>query len=164
MASTFSIRPARAEDAGFLAEVLAIAADWRPAAQPRSIEVILAEPGLAHYVQGWPRDGDFGVVAEAPSPVGATWWRFFDPDDPGFGFVADTTPEITVGVIQGARRRGVGRAMLDALIAEAERRGLPSLCLSVEPDNYAMRLYERVGFRVVDDTGGAVTMLRVLTR
>ena len=46
-----------------------------------------------------------------------------------------------------------------ALIAEARRTGLPGLSLSVELDNPAIGLYERLGFSIVGLDGGAVTML-----
>lgn len=154
-----TIRPAGREDADFLAEMLAVAADWRPGVPTRSVEMVLSEPTLAHYIEGWPRTDDFGVVAEASGPVGAAWWRFLGREDPGFGFVDETIPEVTIGVVRDRRGRGIGRSLLEALAGEAAGRGLPGLCLSVEPDNYALRLYEQVGFRFVEDTGGAVTML-----
>src|SRR3546814_3770595 len=69
--------------------MLAIAADWRPGSVVRSVEEVLAEPKLAHYVLGWPRAGDFGVDASDDDGrlVGAAWCRSFTADDPGFGFV-----------------------------------------------------------------------------
>ncbi len=64
-----------------------------------------------------------------------------------------------MGVVQAWRGRGVGSCLLDALIAAAREEGLTSLSLSVEPDNRARRLYERVGFRQVDEVSGSPTML-----
>jgi hypothetical protein len=57
-------------------------------------------------------------------------------------------PEITIGVNSHVRGQGVGGTLLDALIAEAGRRGV-GLCLTVRHDNPARRLYERVGFCLV---------------
>lgn len=73
-----TIRHAIPEDDGFLKEMLTVAADWRrPDARVRSVAEIMAEPALAHYVAGWPAEGDVGFVAEDERPVGAVWWRFF---------------------------------------------------------------------------------------
>lgn len=119
----------------------------------------MAEPQLAHYIQDWPKDGDYGVIAEATDPVGGAWWRFFSRNDPGYGFVDESIPELTVGVVHAVRGKGIGRAILVEMIAEAARRQLRGLCLSVEGDNYAARLYERLGFRRLKETGGAATML-----
>lgn len=122
----------------------------------------MAVPSIAHYIEGWPHAGDFGAVAEGLAPLGAAWWRFFPADDPGYGFVDGATPEITIGVREPAPGRGIGRAMLDMFVAEANRRELQALSLSVEPDNYAMQMYEAVGFRPVGDSAGAVTMVMII--
>jgi ribosomal protein S18 acetylase RimI-like enzyme len=151
---------ATARDAPFLAQMLALAAGWR-GSEPRSVGGVLDRPELARYVDRWPRLGDVGVVAldARGEPVGAAWWRFFRADDPGYGFVDEHTPELTIGVVADARGEGIGRALLDALIAEARSRQVRALSLSVEPDNPARLLYERVGFVVVGRDGGAQTML-----
>ena len=135
-------------------------ADWRPGTAPRKVDEVLAVPGLAHYVLGWPRPRDAGVIAEGESegPVGAAWWRFFPPEDPGFGFVNASTPEVSIGVVADWRGRGIGARMLDALIVRARSEGLPALSLSVEKDNYAVHLYERAGFRRVSLVDGSWTM------
>lgn len=79
--------------------------------------------------------------------------------DPGYGFVNAATPELAMGVMQGWRGCGIGSRLLDALIVAARGQGLASLSLSVEPDNHALRLYERVGFQQVDEVNGSLTML-----
>jgi ribosomal protein S18 acetylase RimI-like enzyme len=157
------VRRATAEDVPFLRQVLAIAADWRPDAQVRAVAEVMADPALAHYVAGWPAPGDVGFVADDGRPVGAAWWRFFTDQDPGFGFVDSATPEISIGVTPGSRRRGVGTALLGALIDEARHLGIPSLSLSVETDNPARSLYQRLGFVIRDRSAGAFTMILKLT-
>ena len=153
------VRPAEASDAGFLAEMLVAAAFWRPEGPRGTITTVLSQPELAHYVEGWPRPGDLGVIAsEEQRPVGAAWIRFVPENDPGYGFVDAATPELSIGVRKECRSRGIGSLLLDALIASAREQGLSSLSLSVEPDNYARRLYERVGFGQVDEANGSLTM------
>lgn len=154
------IRPAEASDSGFLAEMLAAAAFWRPGGPRGSVATVLSQPELAHYVEGWPRHGDLGVIAsKSQQPLGAAWIRFLPENDPGYGFVDVATPELSMGIRQEWRACGIGSLMLDALIASAREQRLSSLSLSVEPDNYARRLYERVGFRHVDGVGGSLTMV-----
>lgn len=156
-----AIRPATAADAHFLQRVLVLAADWRPDVAPRSVEEVLADPALAHYVEGWPRPGDFGVVAEdgRGQPVGAAWCRSFSVDDPGYGFVSAEVPELSIGVFAGARGAGIGRALLTELIAEARARGIARMSLSVELDNHARRLYDSLGFTAVAEVAGSATMV-----
>ena len=58
--------------------------------------------------------------------------------------------ELTVYVGESARGRGVGRALLEALIAESERNGIWTLQASIFPENVAsMELHRRCGFREV---------------
>jgi L-amino acid N-acyltransferase YncA len=58
--------------------------------------------------------------------------------------------EESVYVADGARGRGVGRALLEALIAGAEAAGIWTIQTGIFPENEAsVRLHERVGFRIV---------------
>jgi ribosomal-protein-alanine N-acetyltransferase len=53
----------------------------------------------------------------------------------------------TIGVAEAAQGRGVGTALLVALLDEARRRGVAHVDLEVKADNdTARRLYERHGF------------------
>ncbi|SFS02478.1 ribosomal-protein-alanine N-acetyltransferase [Agrococcus baldri] len=53
----------------------------------------------------------------------------------------------TIAVVEEARGRGIGRALLAELLIEAERRGVRELFLEVRADNPVARaLYESVGF------------------
>ena len=75
------IRPAAADDLGFLREMLYEAASWNPDWPRESMEEVLAEPVLSRYVLGWGRSGDAGVIAEVDgTPVGAAWHRLFTRD------------------------------------------------------------------------------------
>jgi hypothetical protein len=86
----FIIRPAGSGDASFLADMLVEAVNWHPLRELGRAR-ILSTPDLAHYVAGWPRDGDRGAIAEAAGvPVGAAWLRLMPPEDPGYGYVAPT--------------------------------------------------------------------------
>jgi len=69
------VRPAGPADDDFLAEMLLAAAYWRLDGPLGDLPSVLARPELAHYVSGWPRPGDLGVVAQDGPPVGAAWLR-----------------------------------------------------------------------------------------
>ena len=58
--------------------------------------------------------------------------------------------EHSVYVAEDARRLGVGRALLDALIASTEAAGIWTIQSGVFPENTAsLALHERAGFRIV---------------
>ena len=157
------LREVTAEDEAFLVEMVGEAVAWRPDAVVPSRAEVLAVPEWAHYAIRWGRAGDAGVVAlDAGRPVGAAWYRRFDAADPGYGFLDERTPELSIGVAGSHRGRGIGGRLLDAVIDRARRDRIDRVCLSVETDNPAARLYERHGFVVVTHEGGAWTMARTV--
>ena len=65
-------------------------------------------------------------------------------------FVYGGLAEESVYVAEEARGQGVGRALLEALIAGSEAAGIWTIQTGIFPENEAsIRLHERVGFRVV---------------
>lgn len=154
------VREATAEDAATLWAACFEAANWRGDVR-FTREQFLNDPELSRYVQGWPRPGDFGVVAEngKGDGVGAAWCRTFAAEDPGYGFVAPDIPELTIGVAPGYRGTGAGTALVTDLILHGRSRGLRGISLSVEDGNRARNLYERLGFVRVGRNGGSDTLL-----
>jgi ribosomal protein S18 acetylase RimI-like enzyme len=120
---------------------------------------------LSRYVDAWGRRGDTALIAiEDYQPVAAAWFRLFRAAEPGYGFVDEQTPELTIAVVPSRRGHGLGAELLEALLAEARRQGYERMSLSVEPDNPALRLYEQHGFRKTDEHGGAWVMLADLAQ
>ena len=147
------IRPAEQADVDALHAALVHAANWDPAREPLPLD----HPSLEPYRDGWGRPGDLGVVAEVDGAVvGAAYCRLTR----GYGYVDERTPEVTIGVDESYRGRGIGTALLGALAERARGRGFERLSLSVEPSNPARRLYERAGYREIGvDEGGSIVML-----
>ncbi|MER8039597.1 GNAT family N-acetyltransferase [Streptomyces hydrogenans] len=157
------LRPATARDAALLWEVLLEAYNWN-GEQRFTVERLAADPHAARYLAGWPREDDFGVVAETETgePIGAAWARRLPEDAPGYGFVAPDVPELTLAVLPAHRGRGHGRALMTALIRAAADRPTSRLSLSVEDGNPAVHLYRSLGFLPVGRDGGSDTMLLTL--
>jgi ribosomal protein S18 acetylase RimI-like enzyme len=65
---------------------------------------------------------------------------------------ADQIRLVDIALLPEHRGAGLGRAILEELLAEGERRGLP-VTIHVEYNNPALRLYRRLGFRHVDSNG-----------
>ena len=158
-----TLRPAVRADAEFLEAMLLEAVNWDPSRQPLSLHELLATPHLAHYVAGWPQPGDVGVVAEiVDHPVGAAWVRRFSRSDPGFGYVADDVPELTVAVAPGHRADGIGTSLMHTVELAAAAAGYSSISLSTERANYAHRWYVALGYRVVGNDRHSDTLLKRL--
>ena len=147
------IRRGDANDTAFLRDMLRHAYYWRWA------DPELEDLPVSRYVEGWGRPGDRAlIVIEGFQPVGAAWYRQFTQALPGYGFVDEQTPELTIAVVPSRRGRGYGDELLTALLAQAREDGYAAVSLSVEPDNPALALYERHGFRRVGTHGGALVM------
>ena len=152
-------RPAEATDLEVLRDMLFYAARWRPGQENDSKASVLSDDHVARYVDGWGRPGDMGFIAEEHGqPVGAAWIRVFTRERPGYGFLDTTNPELSIAVVPARRGSGIGLALLTATLAAARHAGHPAVGLSVEADNPAKRLYERVGFKTVGRVGGSWTM------
>ena len=140
--------------------MLGEAAVWRADKPTPTAEQVMADPRYAMYLTGWPRQGDYGLVAEQDGPVGAAWYRTYPASNHGYGFVAEDVPELSIAVIASRRREGIGRQLLLELIDASVAQGYRALSLSVAENNPARGLYESVGFVLVDKQGHSCTMLR----
>ena len=155
----YSIRPLSNEDEPFLWEML-YQALYVPAGEPPFPPEIVRQPELSRYVADWGRPDDVGFLAlleETAEPVGAVWIRLLQGADKGYGYVDDTTPELTIALRPAARGQGVGTQLMLKMLAAA-REKYPALSLSVSVENPARHLYQRLGFETVGQPGASLTM------
>jgi L-amino acid N-acyltransferase YncA len=136
------VRQARANDAGDIARIYNQAIRARTATfetEPRTakqIEALLRERGTTYPTM---------VVERAGRVVG---WAGSSPHSTRACFAC--IAEFSVYVDREVRGRGVGRAALEALVTECERRGFWKLLSRVFPENIASRMLCRsLGFREV---------------
>lgn len=154
------VRLATQADEEFLSRMFVEAVLWRPESPKVDLQVLVRDPRLAAYVDGWGGAGDVALIATVgDAPVGAAWFRLFTADAPGYGFVENDIPELGIAVVPEQRGKGIGRALLRQLQIEARERGYRGLSLSVHPDNPARRVYEALGFTATNVDDSAVTML-----
>ena len=119
---------------------------------------IVHQPEFTRFVSGWGRPGDNGVVAydrDQKKPIGAAWFRFPATEPSGS---AAMVPELAFAVRAENRRQGIGAALLTHLV-KAEPQ-YSTVSIPVSPENPAVRLYERFGFRVVEQKTASVVMHR----
>jgi GNAT superfamily N-acetyltransferase len=143
------LSPVDQQDTRFLRDLLRHAYHWRMAQDP--------DLPVFRYVQNWGRRGDAGVVAfEGPNAYGAAWFRLFPSSAPGFAFVDEETPELTIAVVPSHRGHGTGSELLEALLARAREEGFSRISLSAEPGQ--TRFYEKHGFHELKREERTVTM------
>jgi ribosomal protein S18 acetylase RimI-like enzyme len=153
-------------DQQVLVEMLYEAVYWRDdgAEERPPLDAMLADARNARYVAEWGREGDVAVVAldRQQEPVGAAWYRHFAAAEPGYGFVSEDLPEVSIAVLPEFRGQGVGNLLLGSLIARARAAGERGLSLSVSTENPARRLYARHGFAIQGEEGASATMVLML--
>ena len=140
--------------------MLGESAVWRPDKPTPTAEQVIADPRDALYLAGWPRQGDYGLVAEEDGPVGAAWYRTYTEASHGYGFVAEDVPELSIAVIASRRHEGIGQRLLIDLIEASIAQGYPS------PESQRLTKIQRVAFTSplassrVEKPGRSWTMVR----
>lgn len=160
---SYIIRSIKMADEPFLWEMLYRALFMPPEATPLQKEVIF-QPELAKYVQNWGTNEDTGSIAileESQAKVGAVWLRMFASSNPGYGYIDDETPELSIAVLPEYRGLGIGTRLLTELFLQVKNQ-YSAVSLSVSANNPAFRLYRRLGFEVVDRHDNSLTMKKNL--
>jgi ribosomal protein S18 acetylase RimI-like enzyme len=158
--TTFFIRSITEQDITFLWDMLYESVYTPEGKEPASRDII-NHPSISKYVEGWGRDGDIGYIAvnDLGEPIGSITIRYFNKDNRGYGYVNDETPELGMAVRSEYRGRGIGTELLKTLLEQAKMKGIYKLSLSVDPNNPAMNLYKRFGFKEIGKEGTSITMI-----
>lgn len=157
--AAYGIREMVPEEYPRLADFLYMAV-FVPPGQPTPPRDILALPEMQVYIQGFGEgSADRAMVAEAEGRlVGAAWARIMAD----YGHVDDLTPSLAVAVEAACRGRGIGGALLRALLDRLAQDGYRQASLSVQKENPAVALYKRLGFRILAERGTEYIMGKTL--
>jgi ribosomal protein S18 acetylase RimI-like enzyme len=157
----FKTRIATINDLSFLKKMLFEASYWRQNISKPDFEQSLQRADLKYLLEDWGRKGDTGIIAEDDNdnPIGAAWYRFWTEEKHSYGYINESIPELTLAVSEEWRGKGVGRELIKRLIVEAKNQNLTKVSLSVEKENFAINLYQKVGFKVYIDNPGDYIML-----
>ncbi len=155
----YQIRPIRKEEIPILGDFLyeAIFIPEGVAAPSRSI---LDDENLQVYIRDFGQmPADRCLVAEVGDKiVGAIWSRIMND----YGHIADDVPSIAISLYKEYRNLGIGTDMLRQMLELLKADGYKSVSLSVQKANYAMRMYQKAGFRILSDDGEEVLMRCIL--
>lgn len=125
-------------------------------------EELLNLPHIRKYHEGWGRKGDKALIAidENKQKLGAVWFRVFDENNQGYGYIDANTPELGIAVDKDVRGMGVGTFLMNRIIQLAMEEGYKSISLSVDPDNSdAVHIYNKMGFKEYGMSGTSITMV-----
>lgn len=112
-----------------------------------AVMAIMATAFSPDFGEAWTRTQCAGILPM--NGVGLRLANDANGDPAGFSLmrvVADEAELLLIAVAPGARRRGIGRLLVNDFIATASAQGAHRLHLEVRDGNRAIALYERCGF------------------
>ena len=118
---------------------------------------IVEKPELRVYTDGFgTRRGDNCLVADVGGKaIGAVWTRIMND----YGHVDDETPSFAISLYKEYRGKGIGTALMRRMLELLKEQGYRKASLAVQKANYAVRLYEKLGFRIVSENAEEYIMV-----
>lgn len=146
---SYSIREMRKEEYNLLSDFLyeAIYIPAGTAAPPKSV---ITCPELQVYIADFGNSKhDKALIAEVDGNiVGAIWARIMKD----YGHIDENTPSLAMAVLKAYRGMGIGTLLLTQMLLAEKTAGYAKISLSVQKDNYAVKLYRKAGFTTVKET------------
>ena len=138
---SYSIREMRKEEYSLLGDFLyeAIYIPDGTAAPPKSV---ITCPELQVYIADFGNSKhDKALIAEVD------------------GHIDDNTPSLAMSVLKAHRSMGIGTSLLTQMLSTEKAAGYAKLSLSVQKDNYAVKLYRKAGFTTICETDEEYIMI-----
>ncbi len=145
--ASLTLRPATDDDLPFLCELYSSTRQEELAAVPwteeekRAFLKMQFEAQHVYYRQQFPQ-ASFDVIVREGRAIGRLY----------VDRRSDEIRLVDIALTPEFRNRGIGGRLLDELLKEARRIGKP-VRIHVEKFNPALRLYQRLGFRQLRDSG-----------
>lgn len=110
---------------------------------------IIYEPELKMYYEDFgTKEDDLALLTEVDGKVvGAIWVRIMND----YGHVDEETPSLSISLCKSYRNLGLGTAMMNKMLEILKTKGYKQVSLSVQKENFAYQMYQKIGFQVVED-------------
>lgn len=110
---------------------------------------IIYQPELYSFIENFgTKPDDLCLVAEVDGNLaGAVWCRIAD----NYGHVDNCTPNLAISLYKEYRSKGIGTKLMTAMLEKLKNRGYGKVSLSVQKANYALKLYQKTGFKIIDE-------------
>ena len=117
---------------------------------------IIFQPELQVYTRNFgesAHDRAFAALVNGRI-IGAVWVRIMDD----YGHLDADTPSFAVSLYPEYSGHGIGTVLMQTMLTELRQAGYRQASLSVQKENYAVRMYKKLGFRVVDENDSEYLM------
>lgn len=143
----YKIREIRKNEYPILSDFL-YEAIFIPEGMDKPPKSIIAQPELQVYIEDFGKEDDWSLVAEVKGKiVGAVWVRIMDD----YGHIDNETPSFAISLYAEYRNMGIGIALMRDMLELLKNKSYKRTSLSVQKVNYAVCMYQKVGFEVVDE-------------
>lgn len=121
---------------------------------------IIYQPEIYVFIKDFGRPDDYCLVAEVEGEIaGAVWTRILSGDVKGFGNIDDQTPEFAISLLKPYRGMGIGSELMRGMLRLLKAEGYTQTSLAVQKDNYALAMYQKTGFQIIDENEEEYIML-----
>ena len=152
----YSIRKIKENEIKILEDFLYEAIFIPEGVKPPAKEIIF-QPELQVYISDFGKcKGDIGLVAERNDKiVGAVWARIMND----YGHIDAETPSFAISLLKQYRNYGIGTNLMEQMLKKLKMQGYKQVSLSVQKMNYAVHMYLKVGFEIVDENDEEYIMI-----
>ena len=124
--------------------------------EPPSRDIINLPELKIYYENFGTGRADFSIVADDDGKViGAVWTRIMND----YGHVDDDTPSFAISLYKEYRGKGIGTNLMIKMLEMLKEKGYKRASLAVQKANYAVKMYEKVGFKTVDENSEEYIMV-----
>lgn len=122
---------------------------------------IINNSELQVYIKGFDtQKDDHCFCAEVDNKVvGAVWVRNIN----GYGSIDNVTVEFAISVFDKYQRMGIGTALMKKMLKYLKKLNYPKASLAVQKGNYAVRMYQKVGFEIACENEQEYIMIHRLS-
>ncbi len=124
-------------------------------------KTIISRPELQIYISEFGTSKhDIALVADVNGEiVGAVWVRIMND----CGHIDDSTPSFAISLYKEYRGKGIGTALMKEMLTTLKERGYKQMSLSVQKENYAAKMYQKLGFQIIRENEEEYLMLKKLS-
>lgn len=121
-----------------------------------SKEIIKSEE-LQVYIKdfGTFKDDNCLVAEYENKIVGACWTRIMND----YGHIDNETPSFAISLYEEYRGKGIGTMLMVKMLELLKKKGYRQASLAVQKENYAVKMYKKVGFEIVDENSEEYIMI-----
>ena len=128
-----------------------------PKGMEKPSKEIINNKDLQVYIKdfGTSKDDNCLVVECDNKIVGACWTKIMND----YGHIDNETPSFAISLFEEYRGQGIGTKLMVQMLELLKKKGYKQASLAVQKENYAAKMYKKVGFKIVDENSEEYIMI-----